>query len=417
MTPIRRSVTSYLRQNKYLYIRIGWESYELNYSVGYQVNPDAWTGEFCVKNSVHGKKNMPASVINRAIVTATMKIENAFAYFEARDEVPDKDELSLRLSGKVVREKITLEAAWATYIREGCSQRQWAHNTVRSIRQVQKLFDKIHPDIKVKSINAKVLQQFVERQQYMRVSEATASSNKNGYANNVISKNCAILKRFLKWMGANNYIDPAIERDWHPHVKSIEKPVIFLTWDELMKIYELDLSDKTTLAEVRDLFCFMCFTSLRFSDASQLKVSQIVGDSIYVTTQKTARNIVIDINRYSSEILSRYSGKHGERVFPYHNCKTVNEGIKKIGQLAGINSPIVIQQYYGSDRVIRTCPKYEVLSTHCGRRTFVCNALSMGIPAHVVMKWTGHRDMAALKPYIDVADDIRRSEMDKFNER
>ena len=52
-------------------------------------------------------------------------------------------------------------------------------------------------------------------------------------------------------------------------------------------------------------------------------------------------------------------------------------------------------------------PKYALLSTHAGRRTFICNALALGIPAQVVMKWTGHSDYKAMKPYIDIADDIK----------
>jgi hypothetical protein len=56
------------------------------------------------------------------------------------------------------------------------------------------------------------------------------------------------------------------------------------------------------------------------------------------------------------------------------------------------------------------------LGTHAGRRTFICNALSLGIPPQVVMKWTGHNDYKAMKPYIDIADDIKVSAMDKFNQ-
>ena len=48
--------------------------------------------------------------------------------------------------------------------------------------------------------------------------------------------------------------------------------------------------------------------------------------------------------------------------------------------------------------------------------TFICNALSLGIPAQVVMKWTGHSDYKAMKPYIDIADEIKASAMDKFNQ-
>ncbi|KFF23772.1 hypothetical protein IQ37_14180 [Chryseobacterium piperi] len=70
----------------------------------------------------------------------------------------------------------------------------------------------------------------------------------------------------------------------------------------------------------------------------------------------------------------------------------------------------------GNQRIDEVFPKYTLLGTHAGRRTFICNALSLGIPAHVVMKWTGHSDYKAMKPYIDIADEIKASAMDKFND-
>ena len=44
-----------------------------------------------------------------------------------------------------------------------------------------------------------------------------------------------------------------------------------------------------------------------------------------------------------------------------------------------------------------------MLGTHAGQRTFICNALSMGIPVDIVMKWTSHSDYSAMKLYIDIA--------------
>lgn len=59
--------------------------------------------------------------------------------------------------------------------------------------------------------------------------------------------------------------------------------------------------------------------------------------------------------------------------------------------------------------------KWELIGTHTGRRTFVCNALSMGISPQVVMKWTGHSDYKAMKPYIDVTDTAKAGAMGLFD--
>ena len=83
---------------------------------------------------------------------------------------------------------------------------------------------------------------------------------------------------------------------------------------------------------------------------------------------------------------------------------------------AGTEREQLIENYKGNERIDEVTPKYALLSTHAGRRTFICNALALGIPAQVVMKWTGHSDYKAMKPYIDIADDIKANAMNKFNQ-
>ncbi len=90
--------------------------------------------------------------------------------------------------------------------------------------------------------------------------------------------------------------------------------------------------------------------------------------------------------------------------------------MKELAELAEINESVRKTYYKGNQRIDETTPKYALLGTHVRRRTFICNALSFGIPAQVVMKWTGHSDYKAMKPYIDIADDIRANAMDKFNQ-
>lgn len=51
---------------------------------------------------------------------------------------------------------------------------------------------------------------------------------------------------------------------------------------------------------------------------------------------------------------------------------------------------------------------------YAGRRTFICFALSSGIPPQVVMKWTGHSDYKAMKPYIDIAEKTKSEAMTVF---
>ena len=95
----------------------------------------------------------------------------------------------------------------------------------------------------------------------------------------------------------------------------------------------------------------------------------------------------------------------------------LNQFLKKLGKRLEIDTPVSVSQFYGSARQDEIRPKYELLSSHAGRRTFICNALAMGISPSVVMKWTGHSEYSAMKPYIDIADDIKKKSMKLFDEQ
>ena len=51
----------------------------------------------------------------------------------------------------------------------------------------------------------------------------------------------------------------------------------------------------------------------------------------------------------------------------------------------------------------------------CGRKTFICFMLSIGIAPQVVMKFTGHADYKSMKPYIDIAEKAKTDAMDAMD--
>ena len=102
-------------------------------------------------------------------------------------------------------------------------------------------------------------------------------------------------------------------------------------------------------------------------------------------------------------------------TYPVICNQKMNDYLKELAELAGIDEPVRETYYKGNERIDVVSPKYALLGTHTGRRTFICNALSLDISPQVVMKWTGHSDYKAMKPYIDIADKVKANAMDKFN--
>ena len=94
------------------------------------------------------------------------------------------------------------------------------------------------------------------------------------HRNTTIAKNLRIFKWFLNWATKAGYNKNLAFRDYSPELKGTARSqkIIFLTWDELIMLYELPIP-KNYLEQVRDVFCFCCFTGLRYSDVYNLSRS------------------------------------------------------------------------------------------------------------------------------------------------
>lgn len=89
------------------------------------------------------------------------------------------------------------------------------------------------------------------------------------------------------------------------------REVVYLSWEELQWFLGFDFSGNSRLAAVRDVFCFCCFTGLRYSDAYKLRRSDLKLDAlppyIAVVTKKTNDRLHIELNKYALAILAKYS--------------------------------------------------------------------------------------------------------------
>lgn len=242
------------------------------------------------------------------------------------------------------------------------------------------------------------------------------------------------LRWFLSWAIKKKYCAVETILGYAPRFRVVEKPVIFLTEGEFAALrsfripkegsvvvlknlrgrnYRVKVKDCASLELARDLFCFCAFTSLRYSDMAALKRPDIREGMIHMVMRKTGGSVQIELCPQALAILRKYSRRNypGMKALPPMSNSRMNRLIKQVCELAGINTPVSEVFYKGGKRVEGVAPKWARITTHAARRTFVCFALSQGIPPHVVMKWTGHSDYASMKPYIDVAEKTRTDAM------
>ena len=218
--------------------------------------------------------------------------------------------------------------------------------------------------------------------------------------NTTIAKQLSTLKTMLNYAKSYGYTVSENYRDFK--IKRDELEVIALTQDEFELIYGFDFSKSKKYQSARDLFCFSCSTGLRYSDIKQLKREHIYDDEIRIKVIKTRENLSIPLNKYSREILIKYS--EYLKPLPTLSNQKLNKYIKEICQIVGINDCIEIIRYKGAKRIEETLPKYSLITAHTGRRTFVTLSLEKGMNAEEVKSITGHKDYKSFSRYVKVTE-------------
>lgn len=372
-------------ENVPIRMRVIYASQRIEFTTGYRIDVAKWdTDKQRVKNRCTNKLKQSASEINADLLKYYTEIQNVFKEFEVQETMPTtqqlKDAFNLRM--KDISEdqedvKISFWEVFDEFVKECGNQNNWTESTYEKFAAVKNHLKEFKEDVTFEYFDEFGLNEYVN---FLR--------DKKDMRNSTIGKQMGFLKWFLRWSFKKGYNQNIAYDTFKPKLKTTSKKVIFLTWDELNKLKDYQIpKDKQYLKRVRDVFLFCCFTSLRYSDVRNLKRSDVKCDHIEVTTVKTADSLSIELNKYSKAILEKYKDIHFENHMAL---------------------PVISNQ--------KVTPKYALLSTHAGRRTFICNALALGIPAQVVMKWTGHSDYKAMKPYIDIADDIKANAMNKFNQ-
>ena len=407
-------------ENVPIRMRVNFASKRIEFTTGYRIDAAKWDADKQrVKNGCSNKLKQSASEINASLLEYYTEIQSIFKRFEVEDVMPTPEQIKEAFNAlhKPVSEepKPKKEALPCDFFQvfddfvEDCGrQNNWTDSTFEKFAAVKNHLTNFRDGLTFEFFDERGLNDYVG---YLR--------DVKEMRNTTIGKQLSFLKWFLRWAFKKGVHQNNAYDSYKPKLKSTQKKIIFLTWDELNRLREFKIpSNKQALERVRDVFLFQCFTGLRYSDVFNLRRSDIKGDHIEVTTVKTSDSLIIELNNHSKAILDKYKDVafENDKVLPVITNQKMNDYLKELAEMAGIDEPVRQTYYKGNERIDDVTPKYALLGTHAGRRTFICNALALGIPPQVVMKWTGHSDYKAMKPYIDIADDIKANAMSKFNQ-
>lgn len=436
-------------KNKYqIRFRVSFNSQRIDLSTGCQVSSLKWWDEEneLVKSGYVGPKGETDFAINDELRKAKDQMDMVFKYFEINEKIPTPSEVTKmykeRMSGIMPRrpepepkkreQKPKEKPFWECFDQfcsEAGEKNSWTPATQEKMDALKVDLQAFKKNLSFSSLTESTLTAFVV---YLRDTKKLRTPRKKkgdredydhdditGLKNSTILKKLEYLRWFLNWATDMGYNSNRAYKSFRPTLKQTQKKVIYLTKEELSKVRALELTgDNAYLDPVRDVFLFCCFSGLRHSDANNLRRSDIKGDHIEITTVKTADSISVELNDITKAILEKYKDVpfKDNKALPNLTNQAMNRDVKKLCKLAGIDEEIRVTTYKGNVRTDTIYPKYQLVGTHTGRRTFIVNALSLGIPPDVVMKWTGHSDYKSMKPYIDIVDSIKAQSMAKFND-
>jgi len=195
---------------------------------------------------------------------------------------------------------------------------------------------------------------------------------------------------------AANYgyvVDPSYDSI---EIDSEDIPSIYLSMNEITRIYYYpNLTNKQK--KIRDLFVVGCLTALRYSDLTTLQKADFGDKFITKITKKTGVKVIIPIHDYVREVYNRYDGDISPNVTSQH----FNRYIKLICKKVGLNDPVTITYTKGGEVITETKEKWELISSHTGRRSGATNLYNTGrLGLRDIMSITGHTTEKSFMRYI-----------------
>ena len=368
---------------------------KLMYATPLKVEPIFWDAD---RQKVKNSKYCPyADEVNAALVAISSKLETFIADSAREGRTVTKDRLKEVLDrhfGKGASRATTLHEFFTQYIDE-CDTRMNGRRggqtvTYKTKREYARTYDylqqfekKIGRTLDFPDLDKATLQSFVAYLQSLNL------------ATNTIAHKIISIKALLREAVERELTDNTRWQGFRHVTEDTE--AVALNEAELERIRVCNLSRHPRLAEIRDLFLLECWTGLRFSDIIRLRPEHIQGDLIVIQQQKTNNYVTIPIHPVFREIWNRYGGI----PLTISNQK-FNDHIKEVCMAARINESVLKSITKGGKKITTKYRKWELVSSHTGRRSFATNLYKSGFPSISIMHITGHKTEAAFLKYIKV---------------
>ncbi len=205
-----------------------------------------------------------------------------------------------------------------------------------------------------------------------------------------------------------------------------EGDVVFLSFDELNILNNLDINDET-LSNTRDWLLIGCYTGQRISDFMRFNnncirkykdKNEYEYELIEITQIKTKKKVTIPVHPIVKSIIDKHNG------FPplfslnaSSNSTIFNTNLKKLIKYAEINRLVNAKEFDDDEKrnFVKLIPLYKAVSSHICRRSFASNYYGHPkFPTSLLIAITGHQYESTFLEYIGKNDISKALEIAKI---
>ncbi len=275
-----------------------------------------------------------------------------------------------------------------------------------SLNIKEKSRSKLVPDHRLpfECINLKLIEKFRD---YLYDTKFTITIKgeqvSRNYKINYIDKQVKNLKQFVTSAIEAGYV----QRFTWTGIKSEQRDVdaIYTDFNEIQMLSDEALTNRTEIL-VRDKYVLNCFLGMRYSDLNKLEPhffsnKNIAGKDFVIYTgrsKKTDHKIEFAVHPIAQQILEKYNYK-----IPKLSAKEFNEILKVVAYKAGLKNLERIREIRGAETIVKDIPKFELMSSHAGRRSFCTNFYNEGVSIAAIMSISGHQTESEFRKYIKKA--------------
>lgn len=232
--------------------------------------------------------------------------------------------------------------------------------------------------------------------------------------NGTIEKYIRCIKAFMNWATDRGFNTDLAFRKYR--CKRSEPEVIYVSQQELERIEKLPITTSVSMERCRDIWLFGVYTGQRYGDIENLSPQQIIKYKdrwewhLYQRKGSKPKKVVIPLRKKAVQILKKHGRWDQEKLLPALSNQKANEMIKKVACLAGLKEPIYMVKYSARKRVEINKPKWQLITTHTARKTFITQSLEKKMSLDTIMTLCGISEYKTLKHYKKIVDSFVRED-------